>query len=82
MNKFITWQQYLEKFDSFQEAYENYYEIYEKLEEKDKEIGSLKNIINEAIKRSDELANEIEDLEGSYSYMLIEIINILKGGNK
>ena len=47
-----------------------------------KENKRLNNIINEAIKRSDELANEIEDLEGSYSYMFIEIINILKGGNK
>lgn len=53
-----------------------------KIVEKDKEIERLNNIINEAIKRSDELANEIEDLEGSYSYMFIEIINILKGVNK
>lgn len=56
--------------------------IKEPIKEKDKEIERLNNIINEAIKRSDELANEIEDLEGSYSYMFIEIINILKGVDK
>ena len=58
------------------------YRIEQETEQYKQEIERLNNIINEAIKRSDELAIEIEDLEGSYSYMFIEIINILKGVNK
>ena len=55
--------------------------LYDKINA-EQEVERLNNIIKEAIKRSDELANEIEDLEGSYSYMFIEIINILKGDDK
>lgn len=44
MKKFLTWQEYLEEYDSFQEAYENYYELYQEMER-------LNNIINELEKK-------------------------------
>ena len=49
---------------------------------KDKEIERLNNIINKAIKKCDENADWIEEVEGAYSGAFIEIEDILKGSGE
>lgn len=72
MKKFLTWQEYLEKLDSFQEAYENYYELYDELQRKDNIINKIKK----ALKDHKEIKNKTNTKE--YYIEVDEVLDYIK----